>query len=265
VNAAYWREIGRLLANRQPALVYLVGFAFVLVGADLAVARAVDELPSFSSFARHEFDGDVAWRGFAALGSASALAWVVVLLSIPVTAVLFAWLRACYLVAVADGRYRLRAPTSLLRQLTLYWAIYLVFELALTGIALDVSAGLWAFLEIVTTPIWLYSEYAIVLDDVSFTTGVWRSIAAFRSRIGTSLALTFGVLFVELLLGEAFDSGFTDSTHVQPTYLVAWELAVALLMFLTDVLVLTLYRRTRLSAGGSAGSRATPPTSTPSD
>jgi hypothetical protein len=265
VNAAYWREVRGLLTSRQPALLYLVAFTFAGVAADLAVARAVDELPSFSSFARHEFDADVAWRGFAALGSASALAWVVVLLSIPVGAAVFAWLRACYLVALAHGRYQLRAPVPLLRQLAIYWGVYLVFELAMAGIALDVSVGLWAFLQIVTMPIWLYSEYAIVLDEIPFTTGVWRSIALFRARIRASFGLAFGVLLADLLLGGAFDHGFTDSTHVQPTYLVAWELALALLTFASDVLLLTLYRRTRFSAGGSAGSPAAPPTSTPSD
>ena len=38
---------------------------------------------------------------------------------------------------------------------------------------------------------------------------------------------------------------------MQPAYLVAWLLAGTLIQFVTDAVLLTLYRTTPLSAGGS--------------
>ena len=265
MSGPFWRDVRTLLTARQQTLGYLVALGALGLGIDLLCARVVDELPSFSAFARHEYDADVTWRAFAALGGSSVLAWAVVLASIPVAAALSAWLRACYLVALTEGRYAVQAPRRTVARLAVYWLLYLVFELGLTGVGRDVSSGLALLLELAATPVWLFSEYAIVLDDLPFPRAVMRSLAMFRVRTRASIGAVFGLLLVALLVTIAFDRGFVDSGHVQPTYLVAWALAGALLTFASDVVLVTLYRQTRFSAGGSAGSQEASSTSTPSD
>jgi hypothetical protein len=57
-----------------------------------------------------------------------------------------------------------------------------------------------------------------------------------------------------------FKGGFTDSTHVQPSYLVGWILlADVILQFLIDVVLITLYRASGVSEGGPGGSPAADP------
>jgi hypothetical protein len=267
VNGQLVRDVRTLLARRQPTLVYLIVLAFVGVGIDLLVAQAGDQLSSFSSFSRREFDEDVLWHGFASLDHASAIAWIVVLLAVPVSAVVAGWLRATYLIALAEGRYSLRAPRTSVLQLSLYSLAIELLGLG-TAAATDHGQGALGLVALlVTTPFTFYTDYAIVLDEVSLVEGVRRSVRMFRLRTRVSVLAVIIVLFLSLLLEIAFANGFTDSTHVQPTYLVAWELVSALFVFVTDVVLVTLYRGTRLgfSAAGSAGSAEAPSSGEPSD
>ena len=248
------REVRALLAHRQPALVYLVGLAVVGTGLDLAVVASRHLFHSFSSFSRLEFDGVVQWRAVAALGHSAALVWVVLALSLAVGAAITGWLRACSLIALADGHYSWRAPRQTVLRLTGYSLLYEAIVLGLTGLGDDGQVAPALLILLLTTPVTLYADYAIVVDDVPIVEGVRRSIAVFRTRLAASLLVTFFLLiFLPQLADSAFHNGFTDATHVQASYLVAWSLVGVLLQFAGDVVLLTLYRDTRLSEAGSAG------------
>ena len=247
------REVRSLLAHRQPALGYLIAIAGIEALLDLAIAASRDRVSSFSSFSREEFDGTIVWRGFAALGHSSALVWIAVALSLPLAALASGWLRSCYLVALGDGRYTWRPPGGTFARLTLYSLLGGLVGLGFVGL-LDNDQGLIAVaLLLVTTPFTLYADYAIVRDGMGVVAALEASVRVFRRRLGASLLATFALLFyLQLLIGAAFKSGFTDSTHVQPLYLVAWLLAGTLSIFLADAVLLTLYRTTPLSAGAPA-------------
>jgi hypothetical protein len=254
VNGQLMREVRALLARRQPALGYLVALAAAGVGTDLLVAAAVHQLPSFSQFARREFSEDVLWRGVATLGHGSPLAWLAVVFAIVASAAIAGWLRACYLIALGEGRYGLRAPRRIVTQLVLYWLVLELFFVALTALADAGQGGIALVVQLLSTPAWLYAEYAIVFDETSLLRGSQRSLQMFRVRSRASILAVLLLFIASALAYGAFTNGFTDSTHVQATYLGAWELVEALVVFVTDVVLLTLYRRTRLSEGESAAS-----------
>jgi hypothetical protein len=266
VNGQLVRDVRTLLARRQPVLGYLIVLAFASTGIDLLVAEAADQVSSFSRFSRHEFDQDVLWRAVATLGHGSALLWLAVIVTIPVGAALSGWLTACYLIALGDGRYSLRVPTRTIVQLGLFSLILELIGVGLAALDDNGVAPLAFVIAVASTPFTLYTAYAIVFDGVDLLEGVRRSLRMFQRRTRFSIIATLILLFAVQLVGVAFLQGFHDSTHVQPTYLVAWNLAGILIVFASDAVLLTVYRATRgLSAGGSAETTAVPSSEEPSD
>jgi hypothetical protein len=256
------REVRALLVHRQPVLVYLIAIAAIEAASDLAVTASRHRFDSFSEFSRLEFDGTILWRAVAALDDSSALPRIVVVASIVLAAAATGWLRACYIVALGEGRYTVRPPARTFARLALYFLCVGFLGLAFVGLLDNHQSLLGLGLLLATTPFTIYSDYAIVRDEIGVVQALQASARVFRRRLAASLLVTFTLLFyLQLLVSAAFESGFTDSTHVQPLYLVAWLLAGTLVMFLADAVLLTLYRSTPLSAGGSA---APPEASRPS-
>jgi hypothetical protein len=262
----FWRAVWTLLARRQPALGYLIALSAVGTGLDLAVVTVRHAFRSFSAFSRVEFDGVALWRGIGSLGHSSASVWLVVALALTAGALVTGWLRACYLIALAGGRYSWLAPRRTIGRLTAYSLLFDLIGLGLIALGDNGQIGADLAILLLATPITLYADYAIVVDDVGVAEGVRRSVRVFRQRLSASLLATFVLLlFLPELAAVAFKNGFTDATHIQPTYLVAWALVGALLQFVGDVVLLTLYRATPLSAGGSADPSAGPRRREPSD
>jgi hypothetical protein len=239
------RQVRMLLARRQPALGYLVAIAAVGAALDLADAALRHQFHSFSSFSRVEFDNVVQWRAVASLRDAPVFAIVLVGLSLPLAALVTGWLRTCYLVALDEGRYSLRAPRRTVGRLTIYFLAFNIVWVALFGLADNDNGGIALLIQLALTPATLYSDFAIVLDDVGPVEGVRRSLRE-------SVAVVLVLLLVVALTLVAFSNGFTDSDHVQPSYLVAWLLVGVLTDFLSDVVLLTLFRATPLSAAAPA-------------
>ena len=50
------------------------------------------------------------WRAVGSLEDTPIAVSVLVLVTVPLVALVTAWLRACYVVALAEGRYSIRAP-----------------------------------------------------------------------------------------------------------------------------------------------------------
>jgi hypothetical protein len=259
------RDVRTLLARRQPALVYLIALAVAGAALDLLVAAARDRLSSFSAFARVEFDGLVLWRAVGSLGHASAGVWLAVLFTVPASALVSGWLRACYLIALGEGRYALRAPWLVVGRLTAYSLLVELIGLGLAGLFDNGQAVVGLVLLLATTPVTLYADYAIVFDDVGVADGIRRSLRVFQQRLRASIVVALALVLLSEFAALAFKNGFTDSTHVQPSYLAAWLLVGVLLQFVTDAVLLTLYRGTRLSEASPAGSSAAPRSSEPSD
>jgi hypothetical protein len=246
------REVRTLLARRQPALAYLIGISVVGTAFDAGVAALRHQFHSFSAFSRVEFDNVVIWRAIASLRDAPILVSLVVLLSVPLGALITGWLYACFLVAFGEGRYSLRAPRRTILRLTIYLLALQVVSIGLLGLADNGKAGVTLLLQLGLAPLTLYPAYAIVFDDVGPVAGVVRGLRVFRARPRESILVVFTLFLVGGLAVIAFANGFTDASHVQPSYLAAWVLVSVLLDFLNDALLLPLYRATPLSEGGSA-------------
>jgi len=244
-----WRDVRTLLARRQPALGYLVAIAAVGAALDLAAAALRHQFHSFSAFSRVEFDNVVLWRAIAS----------------PLVALVTGWLRACYLDALAEGRYSLRAPRRTILRLSVYFLAFQVIWTALFGLADNGQGGLALLIQLALTPFTLFSDFAIVLDDVGPVEGVRRSLRVCRARPRESIFVVVALLLLVAITLVAFTNGFTDASHVQPSYLVARLLVGVLIDFLSDVVLLTLYRATPLSAGGSADPSAASRPPAPSD
>lgn len=249
----FWRDVRTLLAHRQPVLAYLVAIAAAGTAVDLAAAGLRHQLHSFSGFARLEFDNVVYWRAFASLRDAPIGMGALVVLLVPAIALLAGWLRTCYLVALSERRYSLRAPRRTVLRLAVYFLVLQVIGTGLAGI-FDNGQGAFVLLaQILLAPVLLFPDFAIVLDDVGVVEGVRRSLRVCRARPREALLVVFGFFLLSAVVAIAFTNGFTDSTHVQPSYLLAWLLTGVLLDFASDVVLLVLYRSTPLSAAGSAG------------
>jgi hypothetical protein len=260
-----WRDVRTLLAHRQPALGYLVAIAAVSTALDLVAAALRHRFHSFSAFARVEFDNVVLWRAIASLRHAPIAVSALVLLLVALVALATGWLRACYLAALSEGRYSLRAPRRTIGRLTVYFLGFEVVWIALFGLADNGQGGVALLCQLALTPFTLYADFAIVLDDVGPVEGIRRSLRVCRARPRESIVVVLALLLLVLLTLIAFTNGFTDASHVQPSYLVAWLLVGVLIDFLSDVVLLTLYRATPLSAGGSADPSAGPHPPAPSD
>jgi hypothetical protein len=254
------RDVRALLTHRQPALGYLVALSFGATALDVAVAASRHRLDTFSAFCRNEFDGVVVWRAIGALDESSALVWVAVSFAILASAALTGWLRPCFLIALGNGRYTLTPGRRTFVRFTVYSLLFEIVGLASIGLGDTGNEGIGQLILLVAVVATLYTDYAIALDDAGVVEGVRRSLRAFWKSLPISLLVTVLVLFVFALASVAFKRGFTDSTHVQPSYLVAWLLlADVLLQFLIDVVLLTLYRAIGFSAGGPGGLPAADP------
>jgi drug/metabolite transporter (DMT)-like permease len=247
----FWRSVRTLLVQRQPALVYPIAIVVMGTALDLVAAALRHQFHSFSAFSRVEFDNEVLWRAVASLGDAPIAISVLVLLTLPVVALLTGWLSTCYLVALGEGRYSLRAPRRTVTRLATLLLPIDIALLLLSGLDDNGLPALALPIGLLLVPFTLYADYAIVLDDVGPVEGVRRSLRVFRARPRESILIVVSQFLVAVLTAGAFVRGFRDATHVQPGYLGAWLLVNVLIGFVIDVLLLTLYRSTPLSEAGS--------------
>jgi hypothetical protein len=248
-----WREVRTLLATRQLALGYLIALAALGTALDLGASAVRHRFHSFSAFARAEFDSRELWRAVGSLEHAPIAITLLIGVSLLLFALLQGWLQSCYLRALGDGVYSLRAARRTVLRLSGFLLAFDLIGLGLVGLADNGLLAIALPLQLALIPFVLYADYAIVFDDVGPVEGVRRSLRVVRARLRASILSAIGLLFATQIAAIAFATGFTDSTHVQPTYLVAWLLVLVLLDFASDALLITIYRDTRLSADGSGG------------
>ena len=175
------------------------------------------------------------------------------------------WLRACYLIALGEGHYALRAPWVIVSRLTVYSLAIELIGLVLAGLFDNGQGILGLIVLLATTPVTLYADYAIVFDDVGVADGVRRSLRVFqrgcacrsswRSRSSCSRSSQ---------RSRSRTASPTRRTCSRATSAHGCSSGV-LLQFVTDAVLLTLYRGTRISEAVPAGSSEAPRSSEPSD
>jgi hypothetical protein len=232
----------RRFVGRQNLIAFPVAIALLQAVLVEPLAISLDHVSSFSAYARavyHQDDlvGDAwhhvddprvsVWLGLAALVVGSAL--------------IQGWLRPGFLRGLLGEGATLRPPRALAVRLGLY-------SFATTGLIV-VSTGLGersglvaAVVSIVVTVIFLFGDYAIVVDDVGVMQGVRRSLHVLRATLWPTLPVLFlGELLLFPLLILAFQGGFDDTQYVFAPYLLAYLLVSAVMQYTLDVVLITIY------------------------
>jgi hypothetical protein len=250
--AALWHRMRRLFATRQRLIGFLVVIEVVNAVFLACIAWSVDGLGSFSRIARDVFlESQPLERAIDSLGSPRLGPVAALVAFVLVSAFVVGWLRGCFLLSLIGESATFRPPRRVVLRLTAYGiltnvALLGVIELGDDGAAL---AAIALVLFLVVAVVTLYADYAIVVDDVGLVSALARSAVTVR----TTLAISSGLWIVWEVLVPAtvdriFNGGFEDKTYVEPTYLAAYLVVLALIQFVTDISLITVYRATPLRA-----------------
>jgi hypothetical protein len=243
---ALWRSIRRLLATKQHLVVYLAAMALVDAGLLALVIWAHPGISSFSDLSRREFDeAETLEHALGALGSGSTGLIAALAIYFVAGSLIIGWLRVAFIRGLGGDGATLRLPLAVTVRMGVYW---LGFELATLGVDAMLAHSL-VLPGLVALPIasaaFLYADYAIALDDA----GVWESVVCslriVRATLRRSLFVWLIALFVAQIVAAAFAPGFDSSSHVQPTFLLAYLLAGVVQQFVLDAVLVTFYRDAR--------------------
>src|SRR5664279_5015363 len=234
----------RLAHARQQLLLVALGMVLLDTSALSAVIGALRQMATFDSYSSDVFDetrtlADALDR--AAGGNGACIAAVA--LYVLVRPWPLAWVRASYIRALATtGGFPRPDWTAVVRLVLLDVCIGTPLAFG-TGIL--EKAGLAALgppILLAVLVFTLYSDYAIVIDDVSLWESFRASLHVLKRRPRESLGLTALWLVLSYMLaaalGPSFDNGAT------PLTLTALLVFTGLLGFAFDVCLITLYRAT---------------------
>jgi hypothetical protein len=225
---------------------HLIGFpvAITVAHAILLVPLAIslDDVSSFSAYARAVYhENDLIGEAWHRVDDPRLAIWLGLVLLVVGQAAVEGWLRPGFLRGLIGEGATLRPP----RYLALRMGVY---SLALNGLML-VNAGLGersvaveVVIYVVLTVVFLFGDYAIVVDDVGVVEGIRRSLHVLRATLWPTLPVLFvGELVVFPLLIQAFRSGFEDTTYVFAPYLLAFLLVESVMQYAIDVVLITIY------------------------
>jgi hypothetical protein len=248
---ALWRSIRRLLATRQHLVVYLAAMALVDAGLLALVVWAGPGFSSFSDLSRREFnEAETLEHAFGTLGSDFTVSLAAALAAYLVAgSLIIGWLRVGFIRGLGGDGATLRPPLAVVLRMSVYW---LGFELATLGVDAMLAHSL-VLPGLVALPLasaaFLYADYAIALDDAGVWAAMVCSLRIVRATLRRSVFVWLIALFVAQIVAAAFAPGFDSSSHVQPTFLLAYLLAGVVQQFLLDTVLVTFYldaRRRRL-------------------
>lgn len=249
---ALWRSIRRLLATKQHLVAYLAAMALVDAALLALVVWAGPGIDSFSDLSRREFnEAETLDHAFGALGSGSA-AGIALALAVYLVAgsLIIGWLRVGFIRGLGGDGATLRPPVGVALRMGAYW---LFFELATLAVDAMLAHSL-VLPGLVALPLasaaFLYADYAIALDDAGVWEAVVCSLRIVRATLRRSIFVWLIALFVAQIVAAAFAPGFDSSSHVQPTFLLAYLLAGVVQQFVLDTVLVTFYldaRRRRLA------------------
>jgi hypothetical protein len=238
--AAMWR----LALSRQQLLLVAVAMVLLDASALAAAIGALKELNTFGDFSSAVYDES---RTLAdALGKATggngacAAAVVLYVFARPWP---LAWIRASYIRALCTAKGFPR-PTwpSVLRLALLDFLVGTPLAFGIGGLEKADKAALGAPLLLIALVFTLYTDYAIVVDDLGLVQAFRASLHVLKRRPAASLGVTAGWLMLSFTLaaalGPTFDRGAT------PLALTALLVFTGILGFALDVCLITLYRAT---------------------
>jgi hypothetical protein len=234
----------RLALARQQLVLVAVAMVLLDASALSAVIGALSRASTFSDFSRAIYDES---RSLAdALGRATdgngACAAAVVLYVVARPWPL-AWLRASYIRGLcAKGGLPRPTWTSVIRLVLLDVFVGTPLAFAIGGLEKADQAALGAPLLLIVLVFTLYTDYAIVVDELNLRQAFRASLHVLLRRPSASLGVTAVWLVLSFALaaalGPSFDRGAT------PLALTALLVLTAVLGFALDVCLLTLYRAT---------------------
>jgi len=234
----------RLALARQQLLLVAVTMVLLDASALSAVIGALSRAGSFSEFSRAIYDesrtlADALGRATGGNGACAAA----VLLYVAARPWPLAWLRAAYIRGLcAKGGLPRPTWTSVVRLVLLDVLVGTPLAFAIGGLEKANLAALGAPLLLIVLVFTLYSDYAIVVDELN----LWQSFRSSLHVLTRRPSLSLGVTAVWLVLsfalaaalGPTFDSGAT------PLALTALLVLTGVLGYGLDVCLLTLYRAT---------------------
>jgi hypothetical protein len=234
----------RLALARQQLLLVAVAMVLLDASALSAVIGALKQTDSFADYASAVYDES---RTLAdALGRATggnAACAAAVLLYVVARPWPLAWLRASYIRGLY-GKGGLPRPTwtSVVRLVLLDVLVGTPLAFAIGGLEKADLASLGAPLLLIVLVFTLYSDYAIVVDDLTLWQSFRSSLHVLLRRPSASLGVTAVWLILSFALaaslGPTFDNGAT------PLALTALLVLTGVLSYALDVCLLTLYRAT---------------------
>jgi hypothetical protein len=234
----------RLALARQQLLLVAVAMVLLDASALSAVIGALSRADTFSDFSRAIYDesrtlADALGRATGGNGAcAAAIALYVVARPWPL-----AWLRAAYIRGLCT-KSGLPRPTwtSVIRLVLLDVLVGTPLAFAIGGLEKADQAALGAPLLLIVLVFTLYTDYAIVVDELSLWQAFRSSLHVLLRRPSASLGVTAVWLVFSFALaaalGPTFDNGAT------PLALTALLVLTGVLGFGLDVCLLTLYRAT---------------------
>jgi len=234
----------RLALARQQLLLVAVAMVLLDASALSAAIGALSRAGSFSDYSRAIYDesrtlADALGRATGGNGACAAA----VLLYVAARPWPLAWLRASYIRGLsAKGGLPRPTWTSVVRLVLLDVLVGTPLAFAIGGLEKAHEAAFGAPLLLIVLVFTLYSDYAIVVDDLSLWQSFRSSLHVLLRRPSMSLGVTAVWLVLSFMLaaalGPSFDNGAT------PLALTALLVLTGVLGFALDVCLLTLYRAT---------------------
>jgi len=234
----------RLAHARQQLLLVALGMVLLDTSALSAVIGALRQMATFDRYSSDVFDesrtlADALDRAVG--GNAACIAAVV--LYVAVRPWPMAWVRASYIRALATtGGFPRPSWPSVVRLVLLDVCIGTPLAFGIGILEKGDIAALGPPILLAVLVFTLYSDYAIVIDDLTLVESLRASLHVLRRRPGASLGITAAWLILSFVLagalGPSFDNGAT------PLALTALLVFTGVLGFALDVCLITLYRAT---------------------
>ena len=233
----------RLALARQQLLLVAVAMVLLDASALSAVIGALSRAGSFSEFSRAIYDESRTLADALGRATGNGACAAAVLLYVAARPWPLAWLRAAYIRGLcAKGGLPRPTWTSVVRLVLLDVLVGTPLAFAIGGLEKASLAALGAPLLLIVLVFTLYSDYAIVVDELN----LWQSFRSSLHVLTRRPSLSLGVTAVWLVLsfalaaalGPTFDSGAT------PLALTALLVLTGVLGYGLDVCLLTLYRAT---------------------
>jgi hypothetical protein len=234
----------RLAHARQQLLLVAVGMVLLDASALAAAIGALSRAGSFSEFSRAIYDESRTLAdAFGRATGGSGVCAAAVVLYVVARPWPLAWLRAAYIRGLCVKRGLPRPTwTAVLRLVLLDVLVGTPLAFGIGGLEKAGQAALGAPLLLVVLVFTLYTDYAIVVDDLNLWQAFRSSLHVLLRRPSASLGVTAAWLVLSFTLAAAL--GPTFDTGATPLALTALLVLTGVLGFGLDVCLLTLYRAT---------------------